>query len=67
MAEQEIDDRSFFGRLKKLFASNAIVTVDKDGKRIVVDIEDRQSNTNFVNLRYDMKSSISSCSTSNSS
>jgi hypothetical protein len=51
MAEQEIDDRSFFGRLKKLFSTNAIVTVDKDGKRRVVDVEDRQSNTNFVNLR----------------
>jgi hypothetical protein len=51
MAEQEIDDRSFFGRLKKLFSTNAIVTVDKDGKRKVVDVEDRQMNTNFVNLR----------------
>ncbi len=51
MAEQELDDRSFFGRLKKLFSTNAIVTVDKDGKRRVVDVEDRQSNTNFVNLR----------------
>jgi hypothetical protein len=51
MAEQEIDDRSFFGRLKKLFASNAIVTVDKDGKRRVVDTEEKQMNTNFVNLR----------------
>jgi hypothetical protein len=51
MAEQQTDDRSFFGRLKKLFASNAIVTVDKDGKRTVVDTEERQMNTNFVNLR----------------
>ena len=34
MAEQEIDDRSFFGRLKKLFSTQAIVTVDKDGKRL---------------------------------
>jgi len=49
--EQQIDDRNFFGRLKKLFSTNAIVTVDKDGKRKVVDTEDRQSNTNFVNLR----------------
>jgi len=49
--EQQLDDRSFFGRLKKLFATNAIVTVDKDGKRKVVDTEDRQHNTNFVNLR----------------
>jgi hypothetical protein len=51
MAEQELDDRSFFGRLKKLFSSQAIVTVDKDGKRRVVDTEERQMNTNFVNLR----------------
>jgi hypothetical protein len=51
MAEQELDDRSFFGRLKKLFSTNAIVTVDKDGKRRVVDTEERQMNTNFVNLR----------------
>jgi hypothetical protein len=51
MAEQEIDDRSFFGRLKKLFSTNAIVTVDKDGKRKIVDTDDRQMNTNFVNLR----------------
>ena len=49
--EQQIDDRNFFGRLKKLFSTNAIVTVDKDGKRKVVDTEDRQYNTNFVNLR----------------
>jgi hypothetical protein len=49
--EQQLDDRSFFGRLKKLFSTNAIVTVDKDGKRKVVDTEDRQHNTNFVNLR----------------
>ena len=51
MAEQELDDRSFFGRLKKLFSTNAIVTVDKDGKRKVVDTEERQSSTNFVNLK----------------
>ena len=49
--EKELDDRSFFGRLKKLFSTNAIVTIDKDGKRKVVDTEDRQYNTNFVNLR----------------
>jgi hypothetical protein len=49
--EQQVDDRSFFGRLKKLFSTNAIVTVDKDGKRKVVDTEERQSSTNFVNLR----------------
>jgi len=52
MAEQELDDsKSFFGRLKKLFSTNAIVTVDKDGKRRVVDTDEKQMNTNFVNLR----------------
>ena len=51
MAEQQTDDRSFFGRLKKLFSTQAIVTVDKDGKRKVVDTDERQMNTNFVNLR----------------
>ena len=49
--EQQLDDRSFFGRLKKLFSTNAIVTVDKDGKRTVVDTEERQQSTNFVNLK----------------
>jgi hypothetical protein len=52
MAEQELDDsKSFFGRLKKLFSTNAIVTVDKDGKRRVVDTDEKQMSTNFVNLR----------------
>ena len=45
-------DTSFFGRLTKLFRSQAIVTVDKDGKRTVVDTDDRQqSGTNLFNLR----------------
>ena len=39
-------DTSFFGRLTKLFSSQAIVTVDKDGKRKVVDTDERQ----FTNL-----------------
>ena len=52
MAEQELDDsKSFFGRLKKLFSTNAIVTVDKNGKRKVVDTDEKQRSTNFVNLR----------------
>jgi hypothetical protein len=50
MAEQN-QDKSFFGRLKKLFSTTAIVTVDKDGKRKVVDTEERQSNTNLMALR----------------
>jgi hypothetical protein len=45
------DDRNFFGRLKKLFSTQAVVRVDKDGKRKVVDVDDRQYNTNFINLR----------------
>ena len=51
MGENEVDDRSFFGRLKKLFSTTAIVRVDKDGKRKVVDTDDRQYMTNFTNLR----------------
>jgi hypothetical protein len=43
-------DTSFFGRLSKLFSSKAIVTVDKDGKRRVVDTDERQQ-TNLSSLR----------------
>ena len=43
-------DTSFFGRLTKLFSSQAIVTVDKDGKRKVVDTDERQR-TNLSALR----------------
>lgn len=43
-------DTSFFGRLTKLFRSQAIVTVDKDGKRKVVDTDERQQ-TNLSSLR----------------
>ena len=50
MAEQQ--NSSFFDRLTKLFSTQAIVTVDKDGKRTVVDTDDRQqSGTNLFNLR----------------
>jgi|TARA_R110000796_G_scaffold1038_1_gene3919 hypothetical protein len=50
MAEQ--NNSSFFDRLTKLFSTQAIVTVDKDGKRTVVDTDDRQqSGTNLFNLR----------------
>ena len=49
MAEQ--NNSSFFDRLTKLFSTQAIVTVDKDGKRTVVDTDDRQqSGTNLFNL-----------------
>jgi hypothetical protein len=43
-------DTSFFGRLTKLFSTQAIVTVDKDGKRKVVDSDERQ-HTNLSALR----------------
>jgi len=43
-------DTSFFGRLTKLFRSQAIVTVDKDGKRKVYDTDERQQ-TNLSSLR----------------
>ena len=49
MAEQ--DDRNFFGRLRKLFSTTAIVRVDKEGKRRVVDVEERQTNTNLLQLK----------------
>ena len=50
MAEQ--NNSSFFQRLTKLFSTQAIVKVDKDGKRKVVDVDDRQqSGTNIFNLK----------------
>jgi len=50
MAEQQ--NSSFFDRLTKLFSTQAIVTVDKEGKRKVVDTDDRQrGGTNLMNLR----------------
>jgi hypothetical protein len=49
MAEQQ--DRNFFSRLTKLFSTQAIVKIDDKGKRKVVDTDERQRNTNLVNLR----------------
>lgn len=43
-------DSSFFGRLTKLFSARAVVTVDKSGKRTVVDTDERQQ-TNLSSLR----------------
>jgi len=43
-------DTSFFGRLTKLFRAQAVVTVDKDGKRNVFDGDERQQ-TNLSSLR----------------
>src|SRR5210317_639692 len=50
MAEAQ-NNSSFFQRLTKLFSTQAVVKVDKDGKRRVVDTDERQSNTNLINLR----------------
>jgi len=48
----EAQNSSFFQRLTKLFSTQAIVKVDKDGKRKVVDVDDRQQGgTNLMNLR----------------
>jgi hypothetical protein len=50
MAEEQ--NSSFFNRLTKLFSTQAIVKIDKDGKRRVVDVDDRQQGgTNLMNLR----------------
>ena len=43
-------DTSFFGRLTKLFRTQAVVTIDKEGKRRVVDTDERQQ-TNLSSLR----------------
>jgi hypothetical protein len=48
----EVQNSSFFDKLTKLFSTQAIVKVDKDGKRKVVDVDDRQQGgTNLMNLR----------------
>ena len=48
----EVQNSSFFQRLTKLFSTQAIIKVDKDGKRKVVDVDDRQQGgTNLMNLR----------------
>jgi hypothetical protein len=49
MAEQ--NNSTFFGRLTKLFSAQAIVRIDKDGNRKVVDTDDRQQNSNLSSLR----------------
>ena len=43
-------DTTFFNRLKKLFSTKAIVTVDASGKRKVFDTEERQQ-TNLSSLK----------------
>jgi hypothetical protein len=48
----EAQNSSFFDKLTKLFSTQAIVKVDKDGKRKVIDVDDRQQGgTNLMNLR----------------
>ena len=49
MAEQ--NDNTFFGRLRKLFSTTAIVRIDSEGRRRVVDTDERQMTTNLVQLR----------------
>lgn len=50
MAEGTSDN--FFKRLGKLFSSQAVVRIDKEGKRHVVDVDNRQEvGTNLFNLR----------------
>ena len=50
MAEQQ--NSSFFQRLTKLFSTQAVVTIDADGKRKIKDVDDRQQgSTNLMNLR----------------
>jgi len=43
-------DTSFFGRLTKLFRAQAVVTIDNEGRRRVVDTDERQQ-TNLSSLR----------------
>lgn len=45
------NQQTFFGKLKKLFSSQAIVTIDSDGRRKVIDTDERQMSTNLVNLK----------------
>ena len=43
-------ESTFFKDLKKLFQTTAVITIDKDGKRSVADVEHRQQ-TNLSSLR----------------
>ena len=46
-------DTSFFGRLRKLFSTQAIVRVDAKGRRKVADVDERQkTNLSFLRDRY---------------
>tara|TARA_B100001996_G_scaffold258080_1_gene200700 strand:- start:1917 stop:3644 length:1728 start_codon:yes stop_codon:yes gene_type:complete len=46
-------DTSFFGRLRKLFSTQAIVRVDSKGRRKVADTDERQkTNLSFLRDRY---------------
>ena len=45
------NSESFFSRLAKLFTTQAVVRIDKDGNRKVVDTDERQQATNLMGLR----------------
>ena len=45
------NETTFFGRLKKIFSTQAVVKVDSQGRRHVVDVDNRQMTTNLVSLR----------------
>ena len=45
------NNSNFFKKLQKLFSTQAIVRIDKDGRRKIVDTNERQNSTNLVNLR----------------
>ena len=46
-------DTSFFGRLRKLFSTQAIVRVESKGRRKVADVDERQkTNLSFLRDRY---------------
>ena len=47
----ENNNSNFFKKLQKLFSNQAIVRLDKDGKRKIIDTNERQNSTNLVNLR----------------
>ena len=41
-------DTSFFGRLRKLFSTQAVVRVDAKGRRKVSDVDMRQKQTYLI-------------------
>ena len=45
------NETTFFGKLKKIFSTQAVVRIDAEGRRRVVDVDNRQMTTNLVSLR----------------